>query len=43
MAVVAMSPATQLANDIETLLCDHDVMHCDGSAQSLRYTGKYNN
>ena len=29
MVVVAMSPAPQLANDIETLLCNHHVMHCD--------------
>ena len=43
MVVVAMSPAPQLANDIETLLCEHHVKQCDESAQSLRYTGKYSN
>ena len=29
MVVVATSPVPQLANDIETLLCNHHVMHCD--------------
>ena len=43
MVVVAMSPAPQLANDIEIVLCNHHVMHCDESAQSLRYTSTYNN
>ena len=43
MVVVAMSLAPQLANDINTLLCDHHVMHCDKSAQSLRSTSKYSN
>ena len=43
MVVVAMSPAPQLANDIETLLCNHHVMHCDESAQSLRQTSTYSN
>ena len=29
MVVVATSPVPQLANDIETLLCNHHVMQCD--------------
>ena len=29
MVVVATSPVPQLANNIETLLCNHHVMHCD--------------
>ena len=29
MVVVATSPVPLLANDIETLLCNHHVMHCD--------------
>ena len=41
MVVVAMSPAPQLANDIETLLCNHHVMHCNESTQTLKYTRKY--
>ena len=28
MVVVATSPVPQLANDIETLLCNHHVVHC---------------
>ena len=43
MVVVATSPVPQLANDIETLLCNHHVMHCDESAQTLKYTSKYSN
>ena len=35
MVVVATSPVPQLANDIETLLCNHYVMHCDESARAL--------
>ena len=43
MAVVATSPVLQPANDMETVLCNHHVMHCDESAQSLRYITKYSN
>ena len=41
MVVVATSPVPQLANDIETLLCNHHVMHCNESTQTLKYTRKY--